>query len=563
MEFVDKETFSQYLLQRHSTNTKLCDQAKDYLANAEDDVPNFGLKLLGIVNQPHLDDEIRLSAATYFKDHLVSRWAPSDTLTPLFDSEKEQIKDATVRCMFSLSSTRILKELGEGLAVIGKHQKFCVKFWCSWLGELVLRLDRVDAFDYISINGILSTANSIFENFSGGYDEYITTNKYELFNDVKSTLDRFAGQLYAIFLRTSSLIDSSGFNATYGGDNAHTLRPVFESQKFCCRIFYYFTNFLMLPELFQIYMNVWMDEFRKYLTTTYPVLENGGDGIALVDELRVAVIENVNLYLQMDSKKIQVYLRDFAEVVRTLLVTVCASSMSRNQLVVSGVKFMTTLSTSAHHILFSGSEILNTICNDLDTRRVVAFQLLKGIAINYKDQVTVMLQVHIKGYIKGGGNVEKGQEKDCAIYLAGASLFLTDLIDVESFFISEIAPELGSHDVNGFLMIKAGCLKFFTLFLNHLSKHDIITLMPHVVGLLEAKSNVVHSYAAHCIANIFLFKEEGGELRYSSSDTCPFMYMLMNNLFKALKFPHSEENPYVLNCISQVLELQMLLGSLL
>ena len=68
--------------------------------------------------------------------------------------------------------------------------------------------------------------------------------------------------------------------------------------------------------------------------------------------------------------------------------------------------------------------------------------------------------------------VTNWKDKDCAIYLvvslatkkAGGSLVSTDLVDVQSFFASVIVPKLKGQDVNGFPMLKAGALKFFTMF---------------------------------------------------------------------------------------------------
>lgn len=61
---------------------------------------------------------------------------------------------------------------------------------------------------------------------------------------------------------------------------------------------------------------------------------------------------------------------------------------------------------------------------------------------------------------------------------------------------------------------------------------------------IGASSNVVNSYAAECIKEL-LMKEQivaGRELLH-----------LMVNLFKALKFPGSEDNEYLMKCIFQVL----------
>ncbi|KAF6168619.1 hypothetical protein GIB67_005231 [Kingdonia uniflora] len=66
----------------------------------------------------------------------------------------------------------------------------------------------------------------------------------------------------------------------------------------------------------------------------------------------------------------------------------------------------------------------------------------------------------------------------------------TNLVDVKSFFESNIVPELQNTDVNGFPMLKADLIMFLT-----------------------AESNVVRSYAANCIEKLLLVKDGGGQGR--------------------------------------------------
>ena len=73
-------------------------------------------------------------------------------------------------------------------------------------------------------------------------------------------------------------------------------------------------------------MKEWMTEFKKYLNTKYPLENSGADGLAIVDELRAAVCENINLYMEKNEEEFQVYLNDFALAVWSLLGTVTQSS---------------------------------------------------------------------------------------------------------------------------------------------------------------------------------------------------------------------------------------------
>ncbi|KAG2290547.1 hypothetical protein Bca52824_050151 [Brassica carinata] len=285
------------------------------------------------------------------------------------------------------------------------------------------------------------------------------------------------------------------------------------------------------------------------------------------------VCENINLYMEKDVSK----------------------SPSRDQLATTAIKFLTTVSTSAHHALFAGENVIKEICqsivipnvslreedeelfemnyiefirrdmegSDVDTRRRIACELLKGLAANYKGQVTEVVSHEIQKLLSSfrPNPAVQWKDKDCAIYLvvslatkkAGGASVSTDLIDVQSFFANIILPELQSQDVNSFPMLKAGSLKFLTMFRSHLPKPFAMQLFPELVRFLKAESNVVHSYAASCIEKLLLVKDEGGRSRYVAGDISPFLLQLMTNLFDALKFPESEENQYIMKCIMRVL----------
>uniref|UniRef100_A0A1J3EFA2 Exportin-2 n=1 Tax=Noccaea caerulescens TaxID=107243 RepID=A0A1J3EFA2_NOCCA len=546
------------------------------------DLPNYGLAVLRLVAEPSVDEQTRHAAAVNFKNHLRSRWLPAGDsgIAPIIDSEKQQIKTLIVSLMLS-SSPRIQSQLSEALAVIGKHD--FPRSWPELLPELISNLQRAAlAGDYASVNGILGTANSIFKNFRYQY------RTDDLFLDIKYTLKTFAAPLEEIFLKTASLIDS----AASSGGSAEMLKPLFESQKLCCRIFFSL-NFQDLPEFFEDHMKEWMGEFRKCLSSNYPSLERTSDGLALVDDLRAAVCENINLYMEKYEEEFQGFLSEFALAVWTLLRDV-SKSPSRDQLATTAIKFLTTVSTSAHHSLFEGDNVIKEICqsivipnvslrdedeelfemnyiefirrdmegSDVDTRRRIACELLKGLAANYKRQVTEVVSLEIQKLLSSfQANSLRWKDKDCAIYLvvslaakkAGGASVSTDLIDVQSFFTNVILPELQSQDVNSFPMLKAGSLKFLTMFRSHMPKPFAIQLFPELVRFLTAESNVVHSYAASCIEKLLLVKDEGGTSRYVAGDISPFLLQLMRNLFEALKFPESEENQYLMKCIMRVL----------
>ncbi|KAK3036057.1 hypothetical protein RJ639_029810 [Escallonia herrerae] len=574
-------TLSQCFLDTLSPLPEPRRRAESGLAEAAER-PSYGLAVLRLVSERAVDEQIRQAAAVNFKNLLKARWAPAPPAAPIADHEKDQIKALIVPLMLS-SAPRIQSQLSEALSVIGKHD--FPNLWPTLLPELRVSLERaIEGSDYVSVNGILATVNSLFKKFRYQYK----TN--ELLYDLKYCLENFQQPLLDVFKRTAGFIQTV---VTASGP-ATTLKPLIECQRLCCRIFYSL-NFQDLPEFFENNIDKWMSEFRTYLTVRYPVLEDGGgDGLAVVDELRAAVCENINLYMEKEEEAFQGYLNGFVEAVWSLLVVTSANS-SRERLTVTAIKFLTTVSTSVHHTLFARDDILQQICqsivipnvrlrdedeelfemnyvefirrdmegSDLDTRRRIACELLKGIATNYKQKVSerVSEQIGICLGLFQENPAINWKHKDCAIYLvvslatrnAAGGPVSTDLVDVGAFFEAVIVPELRSQDVNGFPMLKAGALKFFTMFRHHIPKHTAIALFPDVVRFLSSDSNVVHSYAASCIEKLLLVKDDKGQARYGSSDISPFLLALMTNLFGALDKPDSEENQYVMKCIMRVL----------
>ncbi|KAG6505025.1 hypothetical protein ZIOFF_037373 [Zingiber officinale] len=302
-------------------------------------------------------------------------------------------------------------------------------------------------------------------------------------------------------------------------------------------------------------MNEWMSEFLAFLGTSYsPAVEAEGT----LDALRASICENLQLYMEENEEDFKSCLGKFALTVCQLLMT-SGSSLSRDQLTVTAIKFRTTGSTSVHHTLFGSPNFLQGICSsiifpnirlqeedeelfdvnyieyirrdvegsDIDTRRRIACELLKGVALNYREQVTTItsMQIHEMLKLYATNPIKNWKDKDSEIYLvvalapkAGSSAGY--LVDVESFFTSIIVSELQEQDINASPMLKAGALKFFTVFREKIPKSAVITLLPHLA---------------------------------SASDINPFLPLVMTNLFSALQLLESQENSFIMKCIMRVL----------
>ncbi|GLJ21568.1 hypothetical protein SUGI_0400040 [Cryptomeria japonica] len=575
------QSLSQCFLQTLVPNPEPRRQAEEYLKQAANQ-PGYGIAILRLLSEQAVEEQVRQAAAVNFKNYVRYRWAvqeaDSSDYAEIQDPDKEQIKVVIVASMLN-APPRVQSQLSEALAIISKHD--FPKAWQTLLPELVSNLQA--SADYKVINGVLQTANSIFKKFRYQY------KSNDLYVDLKYCLDGFAAPLLDIFLRTGQLIVSNS-------QNGAVLGQLFECQRLCCRIFFSL-NFQELPEFFENHMKEWMTEFRTYLTTPYPAVED-----SLVDHLRAAICENINLYMEKNEEEFQDYLKDFASAVWGLLMNI-STTPSHDRLAVTAIKFLTTVSKSVHHVLFSGIDVLQQICesivvpnvmirdedeelfemnhveyirrdiegSDLDTRRRIACELVKGLATHYREHVMGMISMHIQNMQAkyAAKPAENWKEKNCAIYLvvslstkqaAGTSVS-TDLVNFEQFVMSMIMPELQSEDVNSQALLKADALKFITTFRYQIPKATALSLIPHLMRFLLSESNVVHSYAANCIEKMLIIKE-GNQLRYTSADINQFVQPLMTNLFNALKLPESQENAYVMKCIMRVLGIAHLPGDL-
>ncbi|KAH7316301.1 hypothetical protein KP509_21G087100 [Ceratopteris richardii] len=569
-------TLSNCFLQTLAPNPEPRKLAENYLKQAAEQ-DGYGLAVLRLLTEQNVDDQVRQAAAVNFKNHVKYRWAPANSdLSAINEAEKDQIKALVVNMMLS-APPKIQSQLSEALAIISKHD--FPKKWGSLLPELVTSLKNAGS-DYSVTNGVLQTVNSIFKQFRYLY------KSAELYVDLKYCLDEFAAPLLEIFVRTSQLIGSNA-------QSPNVLKPLFECQRLCCRIFYSL-NYQELPEFFEDNMKQWMSLFHDYLVYENPLLkESRDDKESVLDQVKAAVCENINLYMEKNEEEFKDYLPGFAADIWGLLMKVSLSS-SHDRLAMTAIKFLTTVSKSVHHNLFNQPDALKQICesivipnvelrdddeelfemnqleyirrdmegSDIDTRRRVACELVKGLSTYFSQEVNSMFSAYVRGMMDrySTNPLQNWKSKDCALFLVTAlapkqipgSATGSSLVDIDQFFATAILPELQCEDVNSQPILKADAIKFVTTFRVQLPKQVSLTLIPHLARFLLSESNVVHSYSALCIERMLIIRD-GKQLRFGAQDLAPFMSVLLNNLFAALKLPESQENVYVMKCIMRVL----------
>ncbi|CAL8123776.1 unnamed protein product [Prunus armeniaca] len=193
--------------------------------------------------------------------------------------------------------------------------------------------------------------------------------------------------------------------------------------------------------------------------TYYPAIESSADGLALVDELRVAVCMAANLCIQNEGKNLQTSWNDFAIDVWKLLLNVSKVS-SRDHVALTAINFLTTLSTSMDHNLFAGHLMITHICQDI----VIPI-------VRLRDEDEELFKIRTLTNCYNSDPFVYWNKMECVLCLAGPIFnkedHHTDLPKIgtlKNFFMTSIVPILQSKDVNEFPMLKAGTLKFFTMF---------------------------------------------------------------------------------------------------
>mmetsp|Transcript_40918 Transcript_40918/g.105829 ORF Transcript_40918/g.105829 Transcript_40918/m.105829 type:complete len:971 (-) Transcript_40918:235-3147(-) len=547
--------------------------------------PNFGICVLKVIAvEPQ--EQIRQAAAVNFKNHIKRRWVDPDPelfggadVPPIADDEKEHIKGLITSLMVS-TPPRVQSQLSEALTIISQHD-FPAK-WQALLPELTTKL-KEQGGDFTVVSGVLETANSVFKRFRNAFmspelSRELDYSQREFSGTALEMLKAVRGQMGAVM-----------------ADGA-ALRPLLLCARLVCRIFFSL-NALGLSETVEEQLKDWMGEFHGLLAIDTAVVdESDPDKESALDAVKAAVCENINLYMEKCEEEFQSYLGTFVHVVWELLLKV-SPRPGQDNLAMSAIRFLTTVSRSVHHHLFKDAGALQKICenivipnlrlraedeetfefnyveyirrdtegSDSDTRRRAACELVKSLTEKFPNEVTSMFTGYVNTllaeYAKDPGN--NWQAKDCAIYLVVAltvrgktsamgATTTNQLVSIGEFFSSQVLPELQAADVNSNPFLKADALKFFTTFRNQLPKESVVPLLGSVINFFAAESNVVHSYAAICIERLLALKD-AGQPRYKPGDLAPVLPKLLEGLFGALGHTDSGENEYLMKCIMRVL----------
>ncbi|AWP02869.1 Exportin-2 isoform 3 [Scophthalmus maximus] len=342
-------------------------------------------------------------------------------------------------------------------------------------------------------------------------------------------------------------------------------------------------------------METWMTNFHGLLTLDNKLLQTDDEEEAgLLELLKSQICDNAALYAQKYDEEFQPYLPRFVTAIWNLLVST-GQEVKYDLLVSNAIQFLASVCERPHYKhLFEDQNTLTSICekvivpnmefrsadeeafednseeyirrdlegSDIDTRRRAACDLVRGLCKFFEGPVTAIFSGYVNSmlaeFAKNPG--QNWKHKDAAIYLVTslASKAQTqkhgitqanELVNLNEFFVNHILSDLKSPNVNEFPVLKADAIKYVMIFRSQLPKEQLLQAVPLLITHLQAESTVEHTYAAHALERLFTMRGPNNTTLITPVEMAPFIEQLLNNLFKALAFPGSVENEYIMKAI--------------
>jgi len=270
-----------------------------------------------------------------------------------------------------------------------------------------------------------------------------------------------------------------------------------------------------------------------------------------------------------------------------------------DELVTTGMGFVATLVAQAHNRpLFQTPNVLAQICelivipnmklrradceafednpleylrrdiegSDAETRRRVACDLVEKMTRLYDAEVTALCSNAHQALMERYAANPRAEwaAKDAAVTLVIAIMqrgstardgctVCKDVSAVADFLSRHVVPELSKPDLNEDPILKADAIKYIATFRVHIAPGVISgTVLPLLVRALEARSQVVHTYAAACIDGILAVREPNTtRFRYGTETIGPHLETILMRLFTLVET--RGDNEYLVKCVLRVI----------
>lgn len=504
-------------------------------------------------------------------------------------SDKDAIKANIVRLMIG-APTLVQKQLSEALATISNID--WPDSWKGLLPELVAQLQS--AADMSVMLGLLESAAAVFERFRGAYDT--DENRYPL----RCALDQFGVHLPSLLRMLDGRIQQS----LSSSPDKITLAPLLHAQRICINIFYLLST-LDLPDIFEENLEAFMAFFHRYLELKLPMVQAsaGDEEAGQLEQMQASVLEVIGLYSEKYDEEFTAYLQTFVQDAWGLLAGTERDrllSPALDGLVSSALRFLTAVASRPYGAaLFEQDAAMRAVLegvvlpnirlrtsdvetfednpvdfirgdiegSDSDTRRRAATDLVRALSKHINAKITPACSQYVDQLLAVYATDKSKNEvdKDAAVALvmavavkasttASGATATNELFNLLDFLRLHVLPELQpGEDINSRPFARAACIKFVASFRTLFGSGELHSLLPLLAPFVNAKSYVVHTYAAGAIEKILLVKDKNATgvstPRVSLDAVAPLVTTLLSSMFSRMMRSDYGENEYLMRCV--------------
>ncbi|KAF9182619.1 importin-alpha export receptor, partial [Haplosporangium sp. Z 767] len=561
-------------------------EAEQFLNKLEQN-QNFGLLVLQLIATKSFDQHIRFAASLLFKNFIRRNWMNDDDNgdNRISMADREAIKAKIVDLM-TISEAKIQLQLSDAVTQIADSD-----FPQKWQGLVPELVSKLNPNDFVTNNGLLQTAHSIFQRWRPLYPSD------NLYTEIKIALESFCEPYRQVFLATDAMIQANA-------QNAAQLKILFETLHLLTEI-YHDLNCHDIPEFFVTHLQEFLGLFYKYMTYDNPLLAGEDEdmpGPILI--VKASICEVVELY----SKRYEEDFTSLPQFIQTswTLLTTLGLEPRNDTLVSKAMSFLTSVvKNGRHREMFSSNDVLSQLCekivlpnmglresdeelfedepieyirrdlegSDSETRRRAATELVRGLLEQFPTEVTAIISNYIQHYLQRyNSNVAQNwKDKDAALFLltsiaaksVGSQFGARETnaeVNILDFFEKNVIPDLNAP-VSGAIhpILKVDSIKYLYTFRAQFSKDQLLAALPLLVRHLESTNYAVYTYAAICIERILFLRVSGssGPMLFSSDDIVPQAQSLISNLFRLIELGNTPEklaeNDYLMKCVMRVI----------
>ncbi|KAK8793410.1 hypothetical protein WA158_004769 [Blastocystis sp. Blastoise] len=510
----------------NAIDKKIRDEAEHALEDSQE-TEGFTIMLLNILGIETVSKQIRYQIAIYFKNCVKKFWKQSNDHYTIPESEKLQIRNSIINAVVS-SDDYISKLLSDSISIIAEED-----FPQRWESVYSQLLEKVDSGNIISLRRILECANNIIRHYSGKAE--VDENLYP----VRLCLDQFGIHLFDIWKALNSIIDDTRDPSMLGIllDCLSYIASIYSS---LC--------WFDLPDIFEDQLEEWMNEFIKYLSRDFDIIESGYEE-GPVERLKASIIEIMSTIESRNNLLFLPYAKTITEKVWNILSDAKYKEEDRyNTIYKNGLTYLASMSKlPSNQSLFTGESLqiiiqniiipcllftdddMNNyedmpyeyIQNELEdangnSRKRACHDVLYSMRQFYNEQL-IMISMQTMSPFLALSNPSQWREKEAclSLFMYISSGFQTAMqgikdynkdVNINEFFTLYIIPELAKADGTCPPVLLTRCLYLCLLYRNVLDTSLLNPIFSYLLNILQFTSPSNHLLAAITIEKYLSIK---------------------------------------------------------